>query len=69
MAQKHHEGFSLFDTGNTTHRSSVYLGPKRDFIAELMHAARTEYPEMRRGTYYSLPEWYDLFLSLLYYAE
>ncbi|KAB5590881.1 Alpha-L-fucosidase [Ceratobasidium theobromae] len=59
LVTKHHEGFSLFDTGNTTHRSSVYLGPRRDFIKELMDAARTEHPEMRRGTYYSLPEWFN----------
>ncbi|KAG8743767.1 hypothetical protein FRC10_011487 [Ceratobasidium sp. 414] len=56
LVTKHHEGFSLFDTGNSTHRSSVYLGPKRDFIGELMQTARAEHPEMRRGTYYSLPE-------------
>ncbi|KAG8686822.1 hypothetical protein FRC09_013901, partial [Ceratobasidium sp. 395] len=59
LVTKHHEGFGLFDTGNSTHRSSVYLGPKRDFIAELMKTARAEHPEMRRGTYYSLPEWFN----------
>ncbi|CAE6478403.1 unnamed protein product [Rhizoctonia solani] len=59
LVTKHHEGFSLFDTGNSTHRSSVHLGPKRDFVAELMYAARTEHPELRRGTYYSLPEWFN----------
>ncbi|KAF8604399.1 glycoside hydrolase [Ceratobasidium sp. AG-I] len=59
LVTKHHEGFSLFDTGNSTHRSSVHLGPKRDFIGELMQTARAEYPEMRRGTYYSMPEWFN----------
>ncbi|QRV85448.1 alpha-L-fucosidase [Ceratobasidium sp. AG-Ba] len=59
LVTKHHDGFSLFDTADTTHRSSVHLGPKRDFIAELMEAARTEHPEMRRGTYYSMPEWFN----------
>ncbi|CUA75537.1 alpha-L-fucosidase [Rhizoctonia solani] len=59
LVTKHHDGFSLFDTENSTHRSSVYLGPKRDFVAELMYAARAEHPELRRGTYYSLPEWFN----------
>ncbi|CAE6426799.1 unnamed protein product, partial [Rhizoctonia solani] len=57
--EKHHEGFNLFDTGNSTHRSSVHLGPKRDFVAELMHVARRDHPELRRGTYYSMPEWFN----------
>jgi alpha-L-fucosidase len=57
--QKHHDGFSLFDTGNTTHRSSVYLGPKRDLVAELLDTAEKQAPQLRRGTYYSLPEWYS----------
>ncbi|PFH47095.1 glycoside hydrolase family 29 protein [Amanita thiersii Skay4041] len=56
---KHHDGFALFDTGNTTHRSSVYFGPKRDFLAELMETAKKEKPDMHRGTYYSLPEWFN----------
>ncbi|KXN86827.1 Alpha-L-fucosidase [Leucoagaricus sp. SymC.cos] len=57
---KHHDGFALFDTQNTTHRSSVYLGPtRRDFLKELMDTAKKEKPQMRRGTYYSLPEWFN----------
>ncbi|ELU39677.1 glycoside hydrolase family 29 protein [Rhizoctonia solani AG-1 IA] len=57
--QKHHDGFALFDTHNSTHRSSVYLGPKRDFIRELMDVASKEQPNMHKGTYYSLPEWFN----------
>ncbi|KAG6844767.1 hypothetical protein H0H93_016356, partial [Arthromyces matolae] len=57
---KHHDGFALFDTGNTTHRSSVYLGPKRDFVSELFTAAKNEKPHLHRGTYYSLPECSEL---------
>ncbi|KAG6840364.1 hypothetical protein C0991_007180 [Blastosporella zonata] len=57
--QKHHDGFALFDTGNTTHRSSVYLGPKRDFVSELFATAKNEKPNLHRGTYYSLPEWFN----------
>lgn len=55
--QKHHDGFALFDTGNTTNRNSVQFGPKRDLVAELFQTAKAEKPEMHRGTYYSLPEW------------
>ncbi|KAH0588435.1 hypothetical protein H2248_004283 [Termitomyces sp. 'cryptogamus'] len=56
---KHHDGFALFDTGDTTHRSSVYLGPKRDFLSELFTTAKNEKPHLHRGTYYSLPEWFS----------
>jgi alpha-L-fucosidase len=55
--QKHHDGYGLFDTKNTTHRSSVYLNPYRDFVKELMDTAKANYPDLHRGTYYSLPEW------------
>ncbi|KAJ7627477.1 glycoside hydrolase family 29 protein [Roridomyces roridus] len=59
LVTKHHDGFSLFDTGNTTHRSSVYLGPKRDLVAELLDTAKAKKPNLHRGTYYSLPEWFN----------
>ncbi|KAJ7829228.1 glycoside hydrolase family 29 protein [Mycena leptocephala] len=49
VVTKHHDGFSLFDTGNTTHRSSVYLGPKRDLVAELLDTAKKQAPQLRRG--------------------
>ena len=47
----------MFDTKNTTHRSSVHLNPYRDFVKELMETAKAEKPNLHRGTYYSLPEW------------
>ncbi|KIY49588.1 glycoside hydrolase family 29 protein [Fistulina hepatica ATCC 64428] len=56
---KHHDGFSLFDTKNTTNRSSVVLGPGRDFVRELMDANQNNPSEMHGGTYYSLPEWFN----------
>lgn len=56
---KHHDGYALFDTQGTSNRSSVALGPKRDFVKELMDAAASEQPHMKRGTYYSMPEWYN----------
>ncbi|KAJ6493264.1 glycoside hydrolase family 29 protein [Mycena sanguinolenta] len=59
LVTKHHDGFSLFDTGNTTHRSSVYYGPKRDLVAELLNTAKQQAPNLHRGTYYSLPEWFN----------
>ncbi|KAF9465205.1 glycoside hydrolase family 29 protein [Collybia nuda] len=59
LVTKHHDGYALFDTANTTHRSSVYLGPKRDFVSELMETAKKEKPDLHRGTYYSLPEWFN----------
>ncbi|KAG8737853.1 hypothetical protein FRC10_007585, partial [Ceratobasidium sp. 414] len=59
LVTKHHDGFSLFNTHDSTHRSSVHLGPKRDFIGELMQAARERHPSMRKGTYYSMPEWFN----------
>ncbi|KAB5589392.1 Alpha-L-fucosidase [Ceratobasidium theobromae] len=59
LVTKHHDGFALFDTHDSTHRSSVHLGPKRDFIREIMNAARERHPSMRKGTYYSMPEWFN----------
>ncbi|KAJ6276640.1 glycoside hydrolase [Bipolaris maydis] len=57
---KHHEGFAIFDVPTSTSlRSSVKLGPKRDFLAELMNAAKTYHPDIRRGTYFSMPEWFN----------
>ncbi|KAG1818020.1 glycoside hydrolase family 29 protein [Suillus subaureus] len=59
IVTKHHDGYGLFDTKNTTHRSSVHLNPHRDFVKELMDTAKSDYPDMHRGTYYSLPEWFN----------
>ncbi|KAF8305579.1 glycoside hydrolase family 29 protein [Clavulina sp. PMI_390] len=55
----HHDGFAIFDTGDATHRSSVYLGPKRDFLMELFESARSRHPDLVLGTYFSLPEWFN----------
>lgn len=59
MTSKHHDGFALFDTGDTTHRNSVNLGPGRDLVGELFEAARQpEYAsKLHPAVYYSLPEW------------
>jgi alpha-L-fucosidase len=55
---KHHEGFALFRT-SVSRRSSVYMGPGRDLVRELFDAAAAYTPRLKRGTYYSLPEWYN----------
>jgi alpha-L-fucosidase len=55
---KHHEGFALFQT-SVSHRASVYMGPGRDLVRELFDAAKQYAPSLKRGTYYSLPEWYN----------
>jgi alpha-L-fucosidase len=56
---KHHDGFANFDTKETTNRSSLHYGPKRDLLAELFDAAKEHQPGLRRGTYFSLPEWFN----------
>lgn len=59
ITTKHHDGFALFDTGNTTNRSSMHYGPQRDIVKELFEAAKTHQPSLKRGTYFSLPEWFN----------
>ncbi|GAB7354128.1 hypothetical protein MBLNU459_g4691t1 [Dothideomycetes sp. NU459] len=56
---KHHDGFALFDTGNTTNRNALNYGPKRDILKELFDASSKYQPHLRRGTYFSLPEWFN----------
>lgn len=59
LTTKHHDGFTLFDAGDTTNRSSINYGPRRDIVQELFDAAATYQPSLKRGTYFSLPEWYN----------
>ncbi|RYP65930.1 hypothetical protein DL771_008060 [Monosporascus sp. 5C6A] len=56
---KHHDGFSNFDTGTTSNRSSMHYGPRRDLLGDLFDAAAKYQPHLRRGTYFSLPEWFN----------
>jgi len=56
---KHHDGYALFDAKETTNRTSLHLGPKRDFTRELMDAADKYQPSLKKGAYYSMPEWYN----------
>jgi alpha-L-fucosidase len=59
ITTKHHDGFALFDAGNTTNRTSMHYGPKRDIVKELFDAAKTHQPALKRSTYFSLPEWFN----------
>lgn len=54
---KHHDGFAMYDS-STTNRDSAALGPQRDFVSELFLAAKIHTPELKRGLYYSLFEWF-----------
>lgn len=59
LTTKHHDGLALFDVGVTSNRSTLNYGPKRDLVQELFDAAATYQPSLKRGTYFSLPEWYN----------
>ncbi|PSR99267.1 putative alpha-L-fucosidase [Coniella lustricola] len=59
LTTKHHEGLALFDAGATSNRSTLHYGPKRDIVQELFDAAAAYQPTLKRGTYFSLPEWYN----------
>ncbi|TVY14987.1 Tissue alpha-L-fucosidase [Lachnellula arida] len=57
---KHHDGFALFDvSANATLRTSVAQSPHRNFLQELFDAADQYQPQLRKGTYFSLPEWFN----------
>ncbi|KAF3066367.1 Tissue alpha-L-fucosidase [Daldinia childiae] len=59
LTSKHHDGFALFDTGDTSNRSALHHGPQRDLLGELFDAAAQHQPHLKRGTYFSLPEWFN----------
>lgn len=59
MVTKHHDGYALFDLPPTSSkRTSVALPPHRDFVREIFDAATKYQPHLRRGSYYSIPEWF-----------
>ncbi|MFJ8487621.1 alpha-L-fucosidase [Streptomyces sp. NPDC094038] len=58
LTSKHHEGFALWDT-KVSGRNAVRLGPKRDLVKELFEASRRYTPELHRGLYFSMPEWFN----------
>lgn len=61
LTTKHHDGYALFDAKHTSNRSSVALGPGggKDYVKELMDAADRSPVEIKKGTYYSMPEWFS----------
>ncbi|KAF1972248.1 alpha-L-fucosidase [Bimuria novae-zelandiae CBS 107.79] len=59
ITTKHHDGFALFDADNTTNRTSLHYGPRRDIVKELFDASKIHHPDLKRGTYFSLPEWFN----------
>ncbi|MET9908270.1 alpha-L-fucosidase [Streptomyces sp. NPDC006476] len=58
LTSKHHEGFALWDT-KLSDRNAVKMGPKRDLVKELFEASRRYAPELHRGLYFSMPEWFN----------
>ncbi|MEU9991770.1 alpha-L-fucosidase [Streptomyces sp. NPDC048045] len=58
LTSKHHEGFALWDT-KVSDRNAVKAGPGRDLVKELFEASRRYTPELRRGLYFSMPEWFN----------
>ncbi|MEU1271678.1 alpha-L-fucosidase [Streptomyces sp. NPDC005799] len=58
LTSKHHEGFALWDT-KVSDRNAVKTGPKRDLVKELFEASRRYAPELHRGLYFSMPEWFN----------
>lgn len=59
QVSKHHDGYAIFDLpSNITNRTSVALPPYRDLLQEIFDAAAHYQPHLRRGTYFSLPEWF-----------
>ncbi len=55
---KHHDGFALFNT-KYSNRNAVAMGPHKDLVKALFDAAATYAPDLKRGVYYSMPEWYN----------
>ncbi|MBO1332081.1 alpha-L-fucosidase [Streptomyces sp. VRA16 Mangrove soil] len=58
LTSKHHEGFALWDT-RLSDRNAVKMGPKKDLVKELFEASKRYAPELHRGLYFSMPEWFN----------
>lgn len=57
QVSKHHDGYAIFDAP-ASDRTSVDLPPYRNLLQEIFDAAIAYQPQLRRGTYFSLPEWF-----------
>ncbi|WP_405623835.1 alpha-L-fucosidase [Streptomyces sp. NBC_00076] len=58
LTSKHHEGFALWDT-KLSDRNAVKMGPRRDLVRELFDASTKYTPELHRGLYFSMPEFFN----------
>ncbi|EUC64021.1 alpha-L-fucosidase [Rhizoctonia solani AG-3 Rhs1AP] len=58
IVSKHHDGFALYDTKNTSNRNSLKYGPKRDLLKDLFASSKTRHPELHRTAYYSMTEFF-----------
>ncbi|KAF7724200.1 hypothetical protein EC973_001219 [Apophysomyces ossiformis] len=54
---KHHDGIALFDTKVSRRSTPNFL--KRNFVRELLTVSQEKYPHLKRGLYFSMPEWYN----------
>lgn len=63
LTSKHHDGYTLWPSKYSFGWNSVDVGPKRNIIAELADAVRTN-TTMKFGLYHSLYEWFNpLYMS------
>ncbi|NUR90887.1 MAG: hypothetical protein HOY71_43010, partial [Nonomuraea sp.] len=58
LVAKHHDGIALWDSAYSD-RTTVKLGPHRDFTRELVEANRSGGYGLKDGIYFSMPEWYN----------
>ncbi|MEV8523797.1 alpha-L-fucosidase [Streptomyces sp. NPDC052000] len=58
LTSKHHEGFALWDS-KVSNRNAVQMGPKKDLVRALFEASKRYAPELHRGLYFSMPEWFN----------
>ncbi|MFD9636059.1 alpha-L-fucosidase, partial [Streptomyces violascens] len=58
LTSKHHEGFALWDT-KVSDRNAVRMGPKKDLVRALFEASKQYAPQLHRGLYFSMPEWFN----------
>jgi len=56
LTSKHHEGFALWPSAQSTNWNSVDIGPHRDLCGDLTQAVKAA--GLKMGFYYSLYEWY-----------
>lgn len=58
LVAKHHDGIALWDSAYTD-RTTVKYGPHRDIVKDLVDADDKGGYGLKKGIYYSMPEWYN----------